>query len=351
MSASSRKNAGLAVVAFVATASVERSRVNELFDLEDPEFLSELEALLDDPDARLAEGPRQGDSDEADLAGLLEAFLAPAAQNEEPLDPRSFVMLSALEMTGRTNLLVETCRRGGHTEAVQAVESFIVFFQALLPTLEEGAGAAVKGVFFRLVPTLLHIAYHDFSPRPEDRLPGRTALKQLETVLLEISSVRLTPGETQLVVRSLDQMTELIGAGDYVLASEILSARLLQIIQKNKLTRALFRLMEVEAAVQVYLKEVVGCPTPEIRIPEDLAALTPYGPVRILEEEDLEGGTHRFIQVHLPHIAMLRDIVLKLVSQGGEVIDLRMDSLGTAPLDLPAGKYALGLVYQPQESR
>ncbi len=324
--------------------------MNELFDIEDPEFLSELEALLEDPGTHgSAERPFLDDP-RRDLAGLLDAFLSPIPGSDEPsLDEEAFACLGPSDLAERTNLLVETCRRGGHLEAVQAVESFIVFFQALLPTLEDEASPAVKAVFFRLAPTLLHIAFHDFSPKPEDREPGRDALKQLESILLEISSVRLTPGESQLVIRSLDQMTELIGAGDYTLASKILSARLLRIIQKNKLTRALFRLMEVEAAVQVYLKDVVGCVTPELRIPEDVSALSSYGPVRVLDEDSFDGGRRRLIQIHLPNIPMLRDVVLKLVATGGQVFDLRMDALGTAPLDVPDGKYAIGLVYQPFE--
>ena len=324
--------------------------MNELFDIEDPEFLSELEALLEDPGSHRTPERLLSGLPQDDVAGLLDVFLAPnLGSGERLLDEGAFTGLSTTEMAERTNLLVETCRRGGHLEAVQAVESFIVFFQALLPTLEDEAAPAVKAIFFRLVPTLLHIAFYDFSPRPEDRQPGRDALKHLESILLEISNVRLTPGESQLVIRSLDQMTELIGAGDYTLASEILSVRLLRIIQKNKLTRALFRLMEVEAAVQVYLKEVVGCTTPEIHIPEDFGVLAAYGPVRVLDEEAIDGRKHRFIQLHLPNIPILRDVVLKLVSPDGKVFDLRMDALGTARLDVPDGKYAIGLVYQPPD--
>jgi hypothetical protein len=339
-----------------AGAAAGRADVNDLFDIDDPEFLSELEALLDDPGAHRSptDSAFVAVGEEDDLAGLLNAVLAPQPDEDRPagegLSEEAFASLSVSELTQRTTLLLETCRRGGHGEAVQAVASFIVFFQALVPTLEEEAAPAVKAVFFRLVPTLLHIAFHDFSSRRDDREPGREALKQLESILLEISSVRLTPGERQLVIRSLDQMADLIGAGDYTIVTQIVSSRLLRIIQKNKLTRALFRLMEVEATIQVYLKEVLGCSTPEIRVPDDVESLGPYGPVRIFDEDASDGrGRRRFIQIHIPNIPILRDVVLKLVEGDARTIDLRMDALGTAPLDVPSGKYSLGLVYQPQE--
>ena len=46
------------------------------------------------------------------------------------------------------------------------------------------------------------------------------------------------------------------------------STGLLSIISRNKLTRALFRLMEVEVSMQRYLKEKLGYSTPQVRIPE-----------------------------------------------------------------------------------
>ena len=48
----------------------------------------------------------------------------------------------------------------------------MVFFQALVPTLSaEGAGN-IRRFFFRLAPTLIHIAYNDFGSRQSDREEG-----------------------------------------------------------------------------------------------------------------------------------------------------------------------------------
>ncbi|HEU0104535.1 MAG TPA: hypothetical protein VFT38_00085, partial [Vicinamibacteria bacterium] len=77
--------------------------------------------------------------------------------------------------------------------------------------------------------------------------------------------------------------------------------------------------------------------------------LADYGPLRILSEEGLDGTTRRFVQVHLPDLPILRDIVLRLVpAEGGPSHDLRFDALGSAELDVPPGTYSLGLLYEPE---
>jgi hypothetical protein len=133
------------------------------------------------------------------------------------------------------------------------------------------------------------------------------------------------------------------------MANELVSTRLLALIRKNKVTRALYRLMEVEVNVQRYLKERLGHATPQIRIPEDLAALEEYGPVRVLHEETPDGGVKTFLQFQLPELPLLRDFVLTLV--GDEALgshEGRLDNLGCVALEVPPGMYRLGLVYQPE---
>jgi hypothetical protein len=315
-------------------------------DFFDPSLLAELETLVVDPAAASAGGtlPFQG------LDRELDTFLAapPGAEVAETLTEAAFVALSPAEMADRTNRLIEICRQSPRPSAVHAVEAFIVFFQALLPTLEPEGARAIRAVFFRLVPTLLHIAWNDFGEREDQRADGHKAVQQLENILFEISSVRLAPSEGQLVFRSIDQMTAFISAGDYALATDVVSSRLLSIIARNKLTRALFRLMEVEVAIQCYLKEKRGYTTPQIHVPDDFVNLSEYGPVRILREDGLDGQVHHLLQVHLPDMPILRDVVLRMVASDGVTHDLRLDALGSAELRLAPGAYAMGLVYEPE---
>lgn len=310
-------------------------------DFFDSSFLAELEALAGVPEI----APTSRDAG-AQLPEKLRAFLAPEEPGGPPLTEESFLALAPGDLLRRTNALVEICRDGGKPGAAQAVENFVVFFQALVPRLTEGA-SEVERVFFRLVPTLIHIAHNDFSEREEQRAEGSAALRNLETILIEISGVRLAPSEVDLVFRSIDHMSAFIGAGEYTMANEVISSQLLSIIARNKLTRALYRLMEVEVSLQRYLKARLGHTTPQLRVPEDIPALSEYGPIRVLQEETFDGGTARYVQVQLPDIPILRDIVLKLVGPSGYVRDLRFDALGSAPLDVPPGLYQLGLVYQP----
>jgi hypothetical protein len=317
--------------------------VEEFFD---PSFLSELESLVALPEA----GPHAASAPASRLPERLAAFLAPRLERGEraPLDEAGFLDLASEALTERTNALLAICRQSDRARAVQPVENLVVFFQALVPTLHEDAARAIKGVFFHLVPTLIHIAYKDFSDREDARHEGRRAFQHLETILIEISSVRLAPSESQLVFKSIDQLTALIGAGDYTLANEVISTGLLSIISRNKLTRALYRLMEVEVSIQRYLKERLGYSTPQVRIPEDFVILDDYGPIRIFSEQGLDGLARHFIQIQLPDLPILRDIVLHLVPpDGGLAHDLRFDALGSAELDLPPGTYSMGLLYEP----
>jgi hypothetical protein len=110
-------------------------------------------------------------------------------------------------------------------------------------------------------------------------------------------------------------------------------------------------------ALQAYVRERLGHDTPHIRIPDDLAALSDFGPLRVFEEETPEGTRQVFLQVQLPDIPILSDIVVHLsgeaASSGADASDfrLRLDGLGSVPLELPAGLYKIGLLYEPEASR
>jgi hypothetical protein len=308
----------------------------------DAEFLNELLELASQPGPASPHGAAAAGLDEA-----LRGFLGPSPEQPEGLTLDGFVALPASQLADRMNLLIELCRSSGASDAQQSVESFVVFFQTLLPTLTEEGARQVRALFFRLVPTLLQIARHGFGDDAARREEGRAAVTALENVLLEISSVRLSPGEGELVFRSIDQMAAFIGIGEYAMATDLLSSQLLSLIRRNKLARALYRLMEAEVAVQRYLQGKLDRRTPWIALPEDEERLAEYGPIRIFR--DALGEHRRLIQVQVPGVADLRNVVLHLASTtGGGEYDLSLDGLGSAPLDVPDGGYALGLSYDPE---
>jgi hypothetical protein len=62
----------------------------------------------------------------------------------------------------------------------------------------------------------------------------------------------------------------------------------------------------------------------------------------------VEGRLRRYLQIQLPDIPTLSDVVVHLAQDGGPVQrDLRLDGLGAAELDLPPGLYRIGLAYAP----
>jgi hypothetical protein len=303
----------------------------------DEAFLEELEAIAG------SRGPLSaGVGDEA-LHERLAEFLS---EGGGALGEDDFVALEGSALAERTNRLLEIARGGRSLAAVQAVENFVVFFQALVPTLAGDGARQVRRFFFRLVPTLLQVAAQDAAGGGSRLADARAALHNLETILIEISDVRLAPSEGELVFRSIDQLAGFIAAGEYEMANRIVSAQLLELIERNKLARALYRLMEAEVGIQRYLKERLGYTTPRLRVPEDAAALADYGPLRVLEEEAI-GEASRLVQVHVPGLARLSDVVLQLVREDGASHALRLDSLGSAELAVPAGLYSLGLSYDP----
>lgn len=154
----------------------------------DSEFLSELEGLA-------ATADRLG-SPAAVARNEFEAFLAPAPGGSQPLDEDAFVALSPALVTERTDALLEAARRSDQREAGEAVDSFVVFFQALVPGLGPEAGEQVRRLFFRLAPTLLHLTHAGFAGPPQE---GIAALARLETILIEVSSVRLSPDRKSVV--------------------------------------------------------------------------------------------------------------------------------------------------------
>jgi hypothetical protein len=322
------------------TEDADADEDEDIEDFFDPSFLAELEGLA----AQDKGAPVAPVALEANLGDKLAKFLG-----SPPVDEDGFVALPGGALHERTDVLIEICRQGPPREAVQAVENFVVFFQALVPTLIEESADDIKRFFFRLVPTLIHIAYKDFGNEASERTEGVAALRNVETILIEISNVKLAPSERELVFKNIDQLSAFIAVGEYAMANEAISSQLLGIIRGNKITRALFRLMEVEANVQVFLKERLGYLTPQIKIPGDIESLADYGPIRVLEEEEPEGPPRRFLQIQIPEIPILRDIVLRLVNdESGQTHDFRLDALGSTELAVPPGTYSLGLVYQPE---
>ncbi len=282
----------------------------------------------------------------------LARFFAPASPGGPPLDEVAFLALPQTALGERCTGLLESCRHSPRREAGLAVESFIVFFQALVPTLGPEPVRGVKATFFRLVPTLVEMAWDDTGAALERRQDCREALSLLETILLEVSSVRLAPAESELLFKSLDQLATLISAGEYSLARDVVAAPLLEILRKNRVARSLFRLMEVEVAIQVFLKDRLGYATPQFRLPDDASRLSDFGPIRVFDEDTGDGRKRRYLQVQLPDIPILSDIVVHLAAEdGSRQQDLRLDGLGSSPLELPPGLYRIGLLYSPEGPR
>ena len=305
----------------------------------DDAFLAELEGLASGPSAPIA--PL-----EDDLHTRLDGILR---HEGRALGEQAFASLPGDAVLDRTDALLEVCRLSPKRGALEAVENFVVFFQALLPTLHGAPAHEIQLVFYRLIPVLLHIAWHDFAGREQERQEGRKALKGLENILLEIAGVRLQPSESELVLRSIDQIAGFLGAGEYAMAEELVTSRLLALIRKNKVARALYRIMEVEVGIQVYLKEKLGYTTPQIRIPDDFAALAEYGPLRVLRE-DGPGGLTTYLQFQIPDFPNLREVLVTLIRDDGAIgYEMRLDALGSVALRLSSGTWRLGLTYQPED--
>jgi hypothetical protein len=104
--------------------------------------------------------------------------------------------------------------------------------------------------------------------------------------------------------------------------------------------------------IQRYVQQRLGHESPQVRIPDDLVALSDYGPVRAFEEHSAEGAPVPYIQVQLPDIPILSDIVVRFSREGEDVPrDVRLDALGSGRLDLAPGLYRFGLLYAPEGPR
>jgi hypothetical protein len=335
------------------TPRVEEAAIPDPTDQEtfDSAFLSELEGLVTDSGIKVSSVATTG-SEARGYRETLAVFLAGVEPGAPALDEQAFLALPEATLAERCTGVIESVRGAPRRDAAQAAESFVVFFQALVPTLEPTPGREVKATFFRLIPTLVQMAWEEASPGQDLRKESSEALGLVETILLEVSSVRLAPGESQMLFKSLDQLATLIAAGEWGLARDVVATPLLAILRKNRGKRPLFRLMEVEMALQSYLRERLGHDTPHIRIPEDLPALSDFGPLRVFEEVGPDGRHLAFLQVQLPDIPILSDIVVHLSpSGGGADLRLRLDGLGSVPFDPPAGLYQIGLLYEPDAPR
>lgn len=316
-------------------------------DVFDSAFLSELEGLVNETGITVS-STAHGPSGPWGYRETLARFLAPTEPGGAPLTDAAFQTLGPAALAERCNGLIEAGRRSSRHEAARAVESFIVFFLALVPTLGESAAREVKATFFRLIPTLVPMAWDDGAGGGA----GGEALRLLETILLEVSSVRLTPAESEILFKSLDHLSTLIGAGEYGLARDVVALPLLAILRKNRVKRSLFRLMEVEVDIQRYVQERLGHESPQVRVPEDLALLSEYGPLRAFEEKDSAGRTVPYLQVQLPDIPILSDIMVRFSREGDDApTDVRLDALGSGRLDLAPGLYRFGLLYAPEGPR
>ena len=338
----------MAVVALPRRGGREISNPAHKGDVFDSEFLSELEGIVVDSGMATSSSGEDFAADPGLRKALDEFRLGP---DGEPFTEGTFLALSPPLLSERCNGMIESCRRSPRPESSQAVESFVVFFQTLVPTLRAESAREVKATFFRLAPNLLQMAWEDHGERDGRRGEGRSALRQLEALLLEVASVRLAPAESDLLFRSLDQLATLIAGGEYDMAKDVVATPLLAILRKNRVARSLFRLMEVEVAIQRYIKDKLGYSTPQIRLPEDVSALSEFGPIHIFDEEGGDGGKRRFLQLELPDIPILTDIVVHIAREGVDEKKghLRLDGLGSVKLDLDPGLYRIGLAYEPED--
>ena len=157
-----------------------------------------------------------------------------------------------------------------------------------------------------------------------------------------------------MLFKSLDQLATLIAAGEYALARDVVAVPLLGILRKNRVARSLFRLMEVEVALQVYLKERLGHATPADPHPGGRPRARPTSARCACSTRRGRTGSRRaYLQVQLPDIPILSDIVVHLSRGRTAASDrrLRLDGLGSVPLDVPPGLYQIGLLYEPDPSR
>jgi hypothetical protein len=100
----------------------------------DAVFLSQLEGLVADSGVAVSSAAH-GAADARGYRETLAAFLAPLVPGGPPIGEEAFLGMSPGVLAERCNGLIQAGRRSTRRDAAQAVESFVVFFQALVPTL------------------------------------------------------------------------------------------------------------------------------------------------------------------------------------------------------------------------
>jgi len=280
------------------------------------------------------------------LHRLLIGVLTPDVAGARRLSADDFAALQGPALDARADALIRVCRQGRST-AARAAENVVVLLWMLAQTLTGPIATSVRRLFFRFIPTLIHLAHRGFSDDPVRREDGFRALEKLQQVLVEISAATLTPSESAQVLSSVDQLAMFIEAGDYTVANHIVGAQLERFLERNALKRALYHLMQAEAEIERYIRDRLGRGEARIRLPHDVPLLGDYAPLRIFDEPR-GGRVQRLLEVQLPNIQRPEDVVVRLM--GAEVrtpFDRRLDALGALELMVPDDSYQLGLVYDP----
>lgn len=282
------------------------------------------------------------------LHGMLLDVLTPtgAGARPAPLTEDAFARLSISRFDARANALIRVCR-GGPAGAARAVQNVVALFWMLGQTLSGETADSIKRLFFRFIPTLIQVAYRDFSDNPVCRADGVQALDKLQQMLVEISSTQLTPSESARALSSIDQMAVFIATGDYPVANSVVGSQLARFMERSRLRRALYHLMQAEAEIDRYIRERLGRGRANIQLPQDVPLLSDYAPLRIFQEP--RGGQPRqLMELQLPNIERPDDVVVRMVGAENRVpIDQRLDALGALELLVPDDSYELGLVYDP----
>jgi len=282
------------------------------------------------------------------LHEILRAVLTPTEGGfrGHPLTEDAFAQLPVPALDARANALISACRRG-RSPAARAVENVVVLFWMLAQTLTDRTGTAIRRLFFRFIPTLINLAYRDFSDDPVRRADGAQALDRLQQVLVEVSTACLTPSESARVLSAVDQLAVFIEMGDYAIANQVVGVQLERFLARNSLRRALYHLMRAESEIDRYIRGRLGRGEARIRLPEDVPLLGDYAPLRIFDEPR-RGRSQRLMELQLPNIPRPEDVVVRLVGAGARTpFDRRLDNLGALELIVPDDSYELGLVYDP----
>lgn len=305
-----------------------------------------------DERSRPLAAPSAGLPHRDDLREKLLQILTPVEPGKPsgPLTEDDFASLSTAQFDARANALIRICR-GGTAGAARMVQNVVVVFWMLGQTLTGATGSSFKRLFYRFIPTLIQVAYRDFSDDEDSRAEGARALDRLQQVLVEVSSARLTPLECRHMLSSLEQLEVFIATGDYAIANSVVGVQLRRFMERNRLRRALYHLMQAEAEIDRYVRERLGRSQLSIRLPQDVPHLSDYAPLRIFHEPR-RGRSQRFMELQLPNVERPADVVVRMIGTGSRgPFDKRLDPLCAVDLLVPDDSYRLGLVYDPPELR